>query len=145
MRTGLIAGMLVLAACASAEPETLVPAAPEEPPKIQWDNTGDGGFFYHLIWGDCEFLDHGFGRNNAWGRWRLPLAEVVAGDIVSDGHEGFEIRYTCKDGSACIQSGELDETPERIEAHTIPFGTQERAAEWLADAAALKQACGVSG
>lgn len=120
-----------------------VPAAAEplSSPTIEWNNTGRDGWFYHHVGGGCDFLEHGHGRNNAWGLARLPLGEVRHGGIVSDGHTGFEIRYTCKDAGACIQTGTLDETLNRAGSHTIPFQTTERAEGWLADVAALETAC----
>lgn len=122
-----------------------VPAVAEPliSPAIEWNNTGREGWFYHHVWGGCEFLEHGHGRNNAWGLARLPLGEVRHGGIVSDGHTGFEVNYTCKDAGACIQTGALEDTPNRADSHTIPFQTHERAEEWLADVTALELACAV--
>lgn len=151
MRIVLILTLSLLAGCclqpggdapvASLAEAAPASAEPQEMPQVRIGNTGDDGYFYHHVWADCAFLHHGNGRNNAWGRWRLPLEDVTAGDIVSDGHQGFELRYTCKDGSACIQSGELEETPGRITEQTIPFGTQARAQQWLDDVQKLRQAC----
>lgn len=143
------AAALALSACASKEdvqplasPEVPVAEASASPqqeaPIIKWGSTGHA---YHHIWGDCEFLSYGHGRNAAWGRWRLPLTEVVAGEIASDGYEGFQITYTCEDGSACIQSGQLEETPNRITELTIPFASVERTEQWLSDVTALETTC----
>lgn len=129
------------APAAFAEPVAEVAAERPDPPVIEWGSTGNGGYVYHQVWGDCQFLSHGNGRNSAWGRWRLPLTEVSAGEIVSDGYKGFEIHYTCKDGSDCIQSGTLEDTPNRVGSHIIPFETVARAEIWLADVASLEKAC----
>lgn len=129
------------APAALAEPVAEVAAEPPNPPSIEWGSTGRELYAYHHVWGDCEFLSHGNGRNAAWGRWRLPLGEVVAGEVVSDGYKGFEIHYTCKDGSDCIQAGTLEETPGRVSSHKIPFETVARAEVWLAEVASLEKAC----
>lgn len=151
MRIVLILTLQLLAGCclqpggdapvASLAEAAPASAEPQEMPTIEWSSTGRKLYAYHHVWGDCEFLSHGNGRNAAWGRWRLPLEEVTADDIVSDGHQGFEVRYTCRDGSACIQSGKLEETPGRITEQTIPFETRARAQEWLDDVQKLRQAC----
>ena len=151
MRIVLILILSLLAGCcllpggdapvASSAEAAPASAEPQEMPQVQIRNTGDELYFYHHVWGDCDFLQHGHGRNNAWGLARLLLGEVRHGGIVSDGHTGFEIRYTCKDGSDCIQTGALDETPNRAGSHTIPFQTTERAEGWLADVATLEKAC----
>lgn len=125
-----------------ASPDGMVlPAAePQVTPSIRWENTGREVWFYHHVGGDCSDLVHGHGRNNAWGLWRFPLGRVGHGGVEA-AEDGFLIRYACTDGSDCIRSGALDETPDGISQHAIPFQTAERAEGWLADVAALETAC----
>lgn len=136
---------MALGGCAlkapAPEPAPLVAQVAAEPPVISWRNPGDDVYIYHNIKGDCAYLTHGHGRNNAWGLWRLPLAAITTGEIVDDEYAGLTIRYACKDGSDCIESGELDETPFRIADHAIPFQTAERAQEWLSEVSQLTAAC----
>ncbi|MFN4225611.1 MAG: hypothetical protein ACK4HR_04780 [Hyphomonas sp.] len=120
---------------------TVPPSAERlEMPSIKWDNTGRDGWFYHHVGGDCDYLLHGHGRNNAWGLWRMP-AERVSADAVVPAAEGVAVAFTCTDGSACIEAGALDETPGRVQTHSIPFQTRERADRYLQDVASLRAAC----
>ncbi|MFN7178575.1 hypothetical protein [Hyphomonas sp.] len=126
-----------------AAPAGTVPAEaePQVAPSIKWNNTGRELWFYHHVGGDCSELVHGHGRNNVWGLARLPLGEVQHHGVEAAGNGGFQVRYSCTDGSDCIQTGSLDETPNRAGSHMIPFQTTERAEGWLADVAALETAC----
>jgi len=148
MQTFLIAlaAAALLAAChlppeaAPAAPAALS-AEPQVPPAMAWTSTGKGLWIYHNVWGDCAFLEHGHGRNSAWGRWRLPLGAVTAGSPEAAPDGGYTVHFTCTDGSACIEAGALDDTPGRLRAHTIPFETRDRAERYLAAAASLEKAC----
>jgi hypothetical protein len=139
----------LLAACClvpdATEPAALAePAAAEAPvkPAIGWGNTGrEAPWFYHHVWGDCAFLEHGHGRNNAWGLWRLPLGAVSQGGAAPAEHEGYAVTFTCIDGSACIEEGYLHQTPDRASSHTIPFETLEGAERYLSSVASLDKAC----
>jgi hypothetical protein len=123
------------------EAEQLAVQETLEPPVIPRQNPGDDVYVYHNLKGDCAWLTHGYGRNNAWGLWRLPLTQVTTGVISGDEANGFELTYACKDGSACIEAGDLEETPDRVGDHTIPFQTQARAEDWLAQVGRLTAAC----
>jgi hypothetical protein len=143
------ASAALLAACslpppaAAPAPEaTFTPAAePQISPAMAWTSTGKGLWIYHNVWGDCAFLEHGHGRNNAWGLWRLPLGGVTASapEAAEDG--GVTVTFACTDGSACIQAGALGDTPGRIGTHTIPFETLQGAERYLSEAASLDKAC----
>ena len=150
MRASLVvSGILALglAACASssaappqsdlADAGTIVAtpeASPAEPPRFR-GKTGKDTYIYHQVWGDCAMLDHGFGRNYAWGRYRMPLSGVTH-EIVEEG-----IRFTCTDGSDCIETGELEDTPGRTREHTVPFQSAEFTGTYLAQVADLRAAC----
>ncbi len=126
---------------ALTKPATTTAEAPVAP-QMNWHSTGKGLWIYHNVWGDCAFLEHGHGRNSAWGLWRLPLGKVVASAPEADVEEGgYTVRFTCTDGSACIESGFLYKTPDRIDTHTIPFETEERAEAYLSLAASFDTAC----
>lgn len=127
-------------------PAGTVPAAePKAAPSIDWDNTGRELWFYHHVGGDCGGLVHGHGRNNVWGLWRLPVSGVRHDGVEAAEAGGFAVRYTCTDGSACIEAGAFDEMPGRISSHVIPFQTAGRAEGWLADVETLKRACAAAG
>lgn len=145
------AAAALLAACQLAPdapapaPEAKLAAPAAEPPvkpQIAWGNTGrQNPWFYHHVWGDCAFLEHGHGRNNAWGLWRMPLGEVRPGEPAGSEETGYRLEFTCTDGSACIQTGELDETPGRASSHQVPFESRAGLDAYLADIASLAKAC----
>jgi hypothetical protein len=147
------AGAVMLAGCCllpdaapvpETAPETALSAAVAElpvNPSIRWGSTGTGLYIYHNVSGDCVWLEHTHGRNGAWGLWRLPLGAVSStGPEMADG-EGFAITFTCTDGSACIEAGAFDKTPDRTSAHTIPFETEQRAERYFSEVASLDKAC----
>jgi len=137
-----LAGAALLAACSLVPRAASLPAEPQVAPKMHWHTTGKGLWIYHNVWGDCAFLEHGHGRNSAWGLWRMPLGAVTAAAPEPDAKRGgYSVAFTCTDGSACIQSGALQNTPDRTDAHTIPFETLERAETYLAVAASVDKAC----
>lgn len=131
----IIAGLLALglAGCASSGVEA-PQAAPPEPPRFN-GKTGNDAYIYHQVWGDCAMLDHGVGRNYAWGRHRMPLYGVTH-EVVDDG-----IHFTCTDGSDCIEIGKLEDTPGRTNEHTVPFESAAFAQAYLAQVAELRAAC----
>ena len=134
---------LVLTGCAVVEDAALPPAEPA-PLGFVWIRTGDGLFIYHQVSASCDTIEHRHGRNAAWGLWRLPLAGVVEHGLEETGDDQPILRFTCTDGSACIQAGALSETPDRIDTHAIPFGTPELARKFAGEVAALKTACGAA-
>lgn len=128
-----------------AEPQAALaaPAAAEPPvnPQMEWGPTGKGLFIYHNISGDCAFLEHTHGRNGAWGLWRMPLGAVTSSGAAAGEGEGFNVTFTCTDDSACIEAGAFHKTPDRTNAHTIPFETEQGATVYLSQVAKLDQAC----
>jgi hypothetical protein len=97
------------------------------PPATSFDiwKTGDGILSYHRLSGDCETLNHRFGRNAVWGRWEMPASAVEVG-VAPDG-AGARMTFTCRDGSDCIKAGAYLTMPDRLATHTVPFGSIERA------------------
>ena len=118
----------------AAAPEASPEATLAGPPRFH-GKTGDDVYIYHQVWGDCAMLDHGVGRNYAWGRYRMPL-NGVSHQIVEEG-----IRFTCTDGSDCIEGGILEDTPGRTSEHTVPFQSADFTATYLAQVADLRAAC----
>jgi hypothetical protein len=150
LTTALLA--LAAAACAGAPEPPPAPlaaaeaAAPSEPESsFRWHRTGAGTFVYHQVWGDCDTLGHGHGRNFAWGRWDMPLAEVID-DGAEETDDGTAlVRLSCRDGSACMGKGALsNDATEALSEHTIPFGTMDLARQYTQQISALKTACQLS-
>lgn len=135
----ILMALLALGACTAMPEAPLAPAPPPEP--FEWHRTGEGTYIYHRVWGDCDTLGHGFGRNMAWGRWEMPLAEVIVQGAQEHEDGGAVVSFTCRDGSACIRQGALDDTPDRVSEHTVPFGTMILARKYTDEVAALKTAC----
>lgn len=114
----------------------------DEPGFSIW-GTGEEALAYHHISADCDEIEHAYGRNAAWGLWRLPLARVMV-----DGPEGTEgggavLRFRCADASACIGQGRLEHTSERVADHAIPFADMDRARALAGRVSGLKAACGL--
>lgn len=106
--------------------------------------TGSGPFFYHRLSGDCETVEHGHGRNAAWGRWLMPLSRIAV-DGPEEGERGAAVlRVRCVDQTECILSGELDNLTGRTSEHVIPFETLERAVSFAHQVVELKAVCGVA-
>ena len=145
MRNLIVAASLALAAaCAAAPDAPLAAAAPAIPPpgaSFSWHRTGEGTYIYHRVWGDCDTLGHGHGRNMAWGRWEMPLADVIDGGAEETGEGGALVRLTCRDGSACMRKGALSTATEPLSEHTVPFGTIALARQYTEAVSALKTAC----
>lgn len=146
MKTTFYSGLAILAlsACASDgdAPEARATAAMEVViPNFDGISAGREGYFYHQLWGDCSALDHGHGRNYSWGHWRMPLEAVSYKLRPSEDKSGFVVEFTCKRGDACIESGFLDDLPERIETHIIPFENTGYANVYLSRVEELKAAC----
>ncbi|MFN3911849.1 hypothetical protein [Hyphomonas sp.] len=106
----------------------------------EW-GTGDGGYAYHRLTGTCETLTHAHGRNAAWGLWRMPVWKVTDSGPEEAENGGAQLRFACADGSACIEAGALDDTPDRVTEHVIPFETMDRARTFSARVAGVKAAC----
>jgi hypothetical protein len=147
-KTAILA--LALTACAGAPeaptaplPATEAAATPDATSSFRWHRTGEGTYIYHQVWGDCETLSHGHGRNFAWGRWDMPLADVIEHGAEDTPEGAAFVRLTCRDGSACMGKGALsNDATEALSEHTIPFGTMILARKYTEEVAALKTACG---
>lgn len=134
----VILGLIAMASAGRAQ-ETAQETAPD--PSIRVWSTGSGLYAYHQLNADCDTIEHGHGRNAVWGLWRMPLDGVLeAGPEAMDGREAI-LHFRCADGSACIRSGAYRSTPDRIEAHAVPFETPDRAQRFAAELADLKHAC----
>jgi hypothetical protein len=124
-RTIASLALALTAACtvaAAPQPETFA-AEPQTFPSFDEWGTGEGPYAYHRLSGTCDTLTHAFGRNAAWGLWRMSIWAVDEGQVEEAADGTAELRLTCRDGSACIEQGALDDTPERVTDHAIPFGT----------------------
>ena len=115
----------------------------QDEPGFSFWGTGEEVLAYHHISGDCDEIEHAYGRNAAWGLWRLPLTRVVDDGPAETVGGGAILRFRCADGSACIGHGRLDETPGRTEDHTIPFADMDRARAFADRVSELKAACGL--
>lgn len=135
MRGVLTAGALIGAAMLGG-------FAPAGATAFDFWKTGDGILSYHRLEGDCEALTHSFGRNAAWGRWILPLAEVeVEMAPAAAGQTGASLTFTCRAGSDCIRAGALATTDRRLSRRLLPFGSVERAAMFETAIADLRKTC----
>jgi hypothetical protein len=143
----IFSGLLALSLTGCASPGAAAPesgqaeasaAGLDAPPHFS-ARTGTKAYIYHQVWGDCAMLDHGVGRNYAWGRHRMPL-NAVSHVIIEDG-----IHFTCKDRSDCIEVGKLEDTPGRVSEHTVPFESRAFAEAYLAEVADLRAACKAVG
>lgn len=96
---------------------------------------------YHHLAIDCEFVTHSFGRNAAWGLWRMPFGEVDW--VLSEpGPEGdLILTFSCLDGTACIQQGALNDTPERISRHEVPIKAERFTGDIDASLKAIDALC----
>lgn len=115
----------------------------QDEPGFSFWATGDGALAYHHISGDCDEIEHAYGRNAAWGLWRLPLARVIVNGPEETEGGGAVLRFRCADASACIGQGRLEETPEQTGDHAIPFGDMDRARAFAGQVSDLKAACGL--
>lgn len=109
-----------------------------EPKYAEWVND------YHHLAIDCDFITHSFGRNAAWGLWRMPFEQVdwVRSEPGPDGE--LVLTFSCLDGTACIQQGALDDTPERISRHEVPIKSADRIASLEAVATVISVECAVA-
>lgn len=142
----LCAGLagLTLAGCAAdgdAPKERAAAAREVVIPNFNGIIAGRESYFYHQLWGDCSALDHGHGRNYVWGHWRMPLEAVSYKLRPSEEGTGFMVEFVCKKGEACIESGFMEDLPERIKSHIIPFENTGYANVYLSRVEELKAAC----
>lgn len=114
---------------------------PDKPGFDVWGNAV-GTNPYSRFKADCEQFEHAFGRNAAWGLWRLPLAELVV-DAPADAEGKPTLIFRCRDGSACIQAGAYRDTPKRLSGHPVTFDTADEARAFSALVAGVKSACGI--
>lgn len=114
------------------------PTGDPEPPYSRWVND------YHHLAIDCDFITHSFGRNAAWGLWRMPF-EQVDWELSEPGPDGeLILTVSCLDGTACIQQGALNDTPERVSRHEVPIKSADRIEGLDAIAAAVSAGCAVA-
>ncbi|MBL0947121.1 hypothetical protein [Brevundimonas sp.] len=114
------------------------PTGDPEPPYSRWVND------YHHLAIDCDFITHSFGRNAAWGLWRMPFEQVAWEVSHADWDGGLILTFSCLDGTACIQQGRLEDTPERISRHEVPIKSADRIEGLDAIAAAVSAGCAVA-
>lgn len=124
-------GLMTILALAS-------PADDPEPRYSGWVND------YHHLAIDCDFVTHSFGRNAAWGLWRIPFEQVdwAISEPRSDGD--LILTLTCRNGTDCIQKGALDATPERIGRHEVPFKSQDMIEGFPVALMAVETGCAVA-
>jgi hypothetical protein len=134
-------GVLALAGTVRAQEAELLPGT--RPGIHQW-STGSGLYMYHQLKADCVTLEHGHGRNAVRGLWRMPLSEILEDGPEENPAGGAILRFRCADGSACIQSGAYRSTPDRTQAHGIPFETMDGARRFAVEVANLKVACNLT-
>lgn len=142
MRGLLMVGLGVFALAGGAHGQD-AGSPPAQEPGFRYWSTGSGLYVYHQLSADCDGVEHGHGRNAVWGRWRMPLAEILEDgpEEASDG--GAVLRFRCADGSACMEQGAYLTMAERTDEHSIPFETMEGARRFATAVANLKIACGI--
>lgn len=114
------------------------PTGDPEPRYSAWVND------YHHLAIDCDFITHSFGRNAAWGLWRMPFGEV-SWSLSEPGPDGeLVLTLICPDGTTCIQQGALDDTPERISRHEVPIKSADRIKDFPASTVAIEASCAVA-
>ncbi len=147
MKPWMIGAAFCLLALSGAPTEAQAQAQdePARGPGFDFWGTGEGSFFYHRLSGDCDTIQHRHGRNAAWGRWVMPLSTVTEVGPEEGEHGVIVLRFSCSDGSECIQSGHLTNVTGRASDHAIPFETMERARAFSRQVADLKVACSVPG
>lgn len=133
-----VLGLLALSGSAVQAQDT---AAPDARPGFSFWGTGSGSYTYHRLTGDCGTLEHGHGRNAAWGRWVMPISAVAEDGPEEGEHGGVGLRFRCLDGSSCIQRGRLTQITDQVDEHVIPFETMERARAFSRQVSDLKAAC----
>lgn len=141
----MIGAALGLLALSGAPAMAQEPDAPARGPGFDFWGTGEGSFFYHRLSGGCDAVQHRHGRNAAWGRWVMPLSRITEGGPEESERGAIVLRFSCRDGTECIQSGHLTNLTGRTSEHAIPFETMERARAFSRQVAELKVACGVQG
>ena len=139
---GAALGLLALSGAPALAQE---PEAPARGPGFDFWGTGEGSFFYHRLSGGCDAVQHRHGRNAAWGRWVMPLSRITEGGPEESERGAIVLRFSCSDGTECIQSGHLTNVTGRTSEHAIPFETMERARAFSRQVAELKVACGLPG
>ena len=139
---GAALGLLALSGAPALAQE---PEAPARGPGFDFWGTGEGSFFYHRLSGDCDTVQHRHGRNAAWGRWVMPLSGITEGGPEEGENGVIVLRFSCVDGTECIQTGRLSNVSGQAREHAVPFGSMERARAFSRQVADLKIACGVPG
>ncbi len=134
-------GCLALTSEPAQAQDARLPDDTQSTPGFSFWGTGSGSYFYHRLSGDCDTVDHGHGRNAAWGRWRMPLAQITEDGPEEGQHGGVLLRFRCTDGSDCMVRGHLTNITGRVSEHAIPFETMDRARAFSRQVAELRTAC----
>ena len=71
----------------------------------------------------------------------MPLEAVSYKLRPSEEGTGVVVEFACKRGDACIESGFMEDLPERIETHIIPFENTDYSNVYLSRLQELKAAC----
>jgi hypothetical protein len=145
MKPWMICALFCLIALSGGPAEAQAQEEPVRGPGFDFWGTGEGSFFYHRLSGDCDTVQHRHGRNAAWGRWVMPLSMITEGGPEEGEQGAIVLRFSCRDGADCIQSGRLANVTGRTRDHAIPFETMERARAFSRQVADLKVACSVPG
>lgn len=141
MRTTLsIAATLLLTVCAGPALARVM----GEPPSLEFGTMNGGLTPYNRVLVDCGRLDHAYGRNAAWGRWRMPLAQIRFEAPVA-GKDKVTVAISCRDGASCIQAGKFDATPDRIATHSLTFETDAAARTFIDQLGKFQAACAQVG
>lgn len=142
MRAPLSIGIALLLAAAAAPALARYAGTPPEP--LELGNLNAGLTPYNRVVADCQQLDHWFGRNAAWGRWRMPLAQIRF-QAPAQGGDPATVAISCRDGSSCIQAGKLDATPDRISTHSLTFETAAAGRAFVDQLEKFQAACALAG
>lgn len=125
---GAISLILGLAALAAGTAVLSHPVYPPDPFQFSYPDSGLSA--YDRVTLACDGLEHRYGRNAAWGHWKLPLAAIrLDPPLVEQGKA--VVTAVCTDGSACIEDGKLEDTSGRIPSHRFSFESQASAKAFI--------------
>ena len=120
--------MLGLAALAAGPAVLAHPVLPPDPFEFSYPDSGLSAYDKVIL--ACGGLEHRYGRNAAWGYWKLPLAAIrLEPPRIQQGKA--VVAAVCQDGSACIAAGKLEDTSDRIDRHDVEFESQPQAQAFI--------------